>query len=200
MYGLTALGAKTKAGAPCDISDISKRGRALVKAGASRAVRPHKGPAPQKPAKPKCAYRPRPGQVEKLEQQRCELKRHSTDAFKKATREAEEAVSAKAKGQKRRSLKSMVADACLSLLVGAPIIAASSVRDKACNGTVGVSPVKRGRPSKVPTVLTDAAGSGARVGQMSGDEKTNTRLGQHMRRPACLSGKAGPSLCIAPRG
>ena len=37
-----------------------------------------------------------------------------------------------------------------------------------------MSPVKRGRPSKVPTVLTDAAGSWARVGQVSGEEKTNT--------------------------
>ena len=41
MSGLTALEAKTKAGAPCDVSNISKRGRALVKAGASRVVRPH---------------------------------------------------------------------------------------------------------------------------------------------------------------
>jgi len=40
MNGLTALEAKTKAGAPCDVSNISKRGRALVKAGASRVVRP----------------------------------------------------------------------------------------------------------------------------------------------------------------
>ena len=76
MSGLTALEAKTKAGAPCDVSSISKRG-------ASRVVRPHKGPASQKPAKLKSAYRLRPGQVEKLEQQRCELKRRSTDAFKK---------------------------------------------------------------------------------------------------------------------
>ena len=97
MSGLTALEAKTKAGAPCDVSNISKRGRALVKAGTSRAVRPHKGPASQKPAKLKSAYRLRPGQVEKLEQQRCELKRRSTDAFKEVTKEAEEAVDAKAK-------------------------------------------------------------------------------------------------------
>ena len=82
MSGLTALETKTKAGAPCDVSNISKRGRALVKAGASRVVRPHKGPASQKPAKLKSAYRLRPGQVDKLEQQRCELKRRSTDAFK----------------------------------------------------------------------------------------------------------------------
>jgi len=71
MNGLTALEAKTKTGAPCDVSNISKRGRALVKAGVSRVVRPHKGPASQKPAKLKPAYRLRPGQVEKLEQQRC---------------------------------------------------------------------------------------------------------------------------------
>ena len=68
MNGLTALEAKTKAGAPCDVSNISKRGRALVKAVASRVVRPHKGPASQKPTKLKSAYRLRPGQVEKLEQ------------------------------------------------------------------------------------------------------------------------------------
>ena len=81
MNGLTALETKTKAGAPCDMSSISKRGRALVKAGASRVVRPHKGPALQKPAKLKSAYRLRSGQVEKPEQQRCELKRRSTDAI-----------------------------------------------------------------------------------------------------------------------
>ena len=81
MNGLTALEAKTKAGAHCDVSNISKRGRALVKAGVSRVARPHKGPASQKPAKLKSVYRLRPGQVEKLEQQRCELKRRSTDAF-----------------------------------------------------------------------------------------------------------------------
>ena len=118
--------------------------------------------------------------MEKLEQQRCELKRRSTDAFKEVTKEAEEAVAAKATGLKRRSVESMVAEANLSLPVGAPIIAASSVRRAVHNGTAGVSPVKRGHPSKVPTVLTDAAGSWARVGQVSGDEKTNTRLGQHM--------------------
>jgi hypothetical protein len=113
MNGLTALEAKTKAGAPCDVSNISKRGRALVKAGASRVVRPHKGPASQKPAKLKSAYRLRPGQVEKLEQQRCELKRRSTDAFKEVTKEAEEAMAAKATGLKRRSVESMVAEANL---------------------------------------------------------------------------------------
>ena len=180
MNGLTALEAKTKAGAPCDVSNIRKRGRVLVKAGASRVVRPHKGPASQKPAKLKSAYRLRPGQVEKLTQQRCELKRLSTDAFKKVTKEAEGAVAAKAKGLKRRSVESMVADANLSLPVGAPIISASSVRRAVQLGTAGVSPVKRGRRSKVPTVLTDAAGSWARVGQVSGDEKTNTQLGQRM--------------------
>ena len=41
MKGLTALEAKTKAGAPCDVSNISKRGRALVKAGVPRVARPH---------------------------------------------------------------------------------------------------------------------------------------------------------------
>ena len=52
----------------------------------------------------------------------------------------------------------MAAEANLSHPVGAPIIAASSVRRAVHSGTAGVSPVKRGRPSKVPTVLTDAAG------------------------------------------
>jgi hypothetical protein len=56
MNGLTALGAKTKAGAPCDVSNTPKRGGALVKAGASRAVRPHKGPTSQKPAVPPQAW------------------------------------------------------------------------------------------------------------------------------------------------
>ena len=66
MSGLTALEAKTKAGAPCDVSNISKRGRTLVKAGASRVVRPHKGPASQKPAKLKNAFHPKLGQEGKL--------------------------------------------------------------------------------------------------------------------------------------
>ena len=70
MTGLTALEAKTKAGAPCDVSKISKRGGAIVKAGTPRTVKPHKGPASQKPKKLKCAYRLRPGQVEQLEKQR----------------------------------------------------------------------------------------------------------------------------------
>ena len=39
MNGLTALEAKTKAGAPCDASNIYKRGGALVKAGHPRVVR-----------------------------------------------------------------------------------------------------------------------------------------------------------------
>ena len=43
-----------------------------------------------------------------------------------------------------------------------------------------MSPKKRGPKSAVPEVVTDAAGSWARVGQVSGDEKTNTRLGQQM--------------------
>ena len=103
MSGLTALEAKAKAGAPCDVSNIPKRGRALVKAGASRG-KPQKGPASQKPVRLKSAHRLRPGQVEKLEQQRCELKRRSTDAFRKVTKEAEEAVAARATGLKRRSV------------------------------------------------------------------------------------------------
>ena len=74
----------------------------------------------------------------------------------------------------------MVADAGPPLSVGTPMIAASSVQDAVRNGIAGVSPVKRGRPSKVPTVLTDAAGSWARVGQVGGDEKANTRPGQQM--------------------
>ena len=74
----------------------------------------------------------------------------------------------------------MVADTGLSLPIGAPKIAVSSVREAVGKGTAGVSPVKRGHPSGVPTVLTGATGSWARVGQVSGDEKTNTRLGQHM--------------------
>ena len=94
MSGLTALEAKTKAGAPCDVPDISKRRRALVKAGASHG-KPQKGPAP---VRLKSACRLRPSQVEKLEQQRRELKRRSTDAFKEVTKEAEEAVAAKAGG------------------------------------------------------------------------------------------------------
>ena len=69
MNGLTALEAKTKAGAPCDVSNISKRGRTLVKAGASRG-KPQKGPAPKRL---KSAYRLRPSQVEKLAQQHREL-------------------------------------------------------------------------------------------------------------------------------
>ena len=89
MNGLTAFEAKTKAGEPCDEPNTSKRGRALVKTGALRVVRTHKGPASQKPAKLKCAFYLRPGQVEKLEQQRCQLKRRSTDALEKATKEAE---------------------------------------------------------------------------------------------------------------
>ena len=96
------------------------------------------------------------------------------------TKEAEEAVAAKASGLKRRSVVSMVADASDSLPVGAPKIAVSSVREAVLNGKAGESPVKRGRPSKVPAVLTDAAGSWARVGQVSGDEKTNTQLVQGM--------------------
>ena len=35
------------------------------------------------------------------------------------------------------------------------------------------------RPSRPPAVLTGATGSSARVGQVGGDEKTNSRLGQH---------------------
>jgi hypothetical protein len=51
MGGFTALEAKTKAAAPCDVSNISKRGAALVKAGRPRLKPAHKGPASQKPAK-----------------------------------------------------------------------------------------------------------------------------------------------------
>ena len=93
--------------------------------------------------------------------------------------EAMEAVEAKAKGQKRKSVDSMVAAANADLPLGAPKIAASSVRDAVRSGAAGVSPKKRGPKSAVPEVVTDAAGSWARVGQVSGDEKTNTRLGQH---------------------
>ena len=70
MNGLTALEAKTKTGAPCDVSNIAKRRRIPVKAGHPRVVQPHMGPASQKPKKLKCAYRLRPGQVEQLEKQR----------------------------------------------------------------------------------------------------------------------------------
>ena len=89
-------------------------------------------------------------------------------------------MAAKASGLKRRRVVSMVAEANLSLPFGAPKIAVSSVREAVLNGKAGVSPVKQGRPSIVPTVLTDAAGSWARVGQVSGDEKTSTVLVQHM--------------------
>ena len=101
MSGLTAPESKVKAGAVCDVSNISKRGHSLVKAGASRVMRPHKGPASQKPAKLMSAFRLKPGQVEKLAAQRYQLKRHTTDAFKKVTKEAEEAAAAKAMGLKR---------------------------------------------------------------------------------------------------
>ena len=144
MNGLSALEAKTKAGAPCDVPGISKRGRALVKAGASRG-RPQKGPAP---VRLKSARRLRPSQVEKLEQQRCELKRRSTDASKEVTKEAEEAVAAKAKGPKRRSAESMVADANPPLPVGAPKTAAFSVREAVRNGHPGKSRERRGRSAQ----------------------------------------------------
>ena len=93
---------------------------------------------------------------------------------------AMEAVEAKAKGQKRKSLDSMVAAANADLPPGARKIAASTVRDVVRSGAAGVSPKKRGPEFAVPEVVTDAAGSWARVGQVSGDEKTNTRLGQQM--------------------
>lgn len=57
MGGFTALEAKTKAAAPCDVSNISKRGAALVKAGRPRLKPAHKGWASQKPAKLKSAGR-----------------------------------------------------------------------------------------------------------------------------------------------
>ena len=57
MGGFTALEAKTKAAAPCDVSNISKRGAALFKAGRPRLKPAHKGPASQKPAKLKSAGR-----------------------------------------------------------------------------------------------------------------------------------------------
>ena len=93
------------------MSNIAKRGRILVKAGHPRVVQPHKGPASQKPKKLKCAYRLRPGQVEQLEKQREGLKLNTTDAFKKVTMEAMEAVEARAKALKRKSVDSMVAAA-----------------------------------------------------------------------------------------
>ena len=180
MVGFTALEAKIKANAPCDTSNISKRGRALVKAGVPRVARPHKGPASLKPKKLKCAYRLKPGQVEQLSKQREALKRNTTDAFKKVTEEVLEAAGAKAAGKKRDSIGTMVAAANATLPPGAPKIAASSVAEAVRNGHAGKSPKKKGPQSVVPEVITDAAGSWARVGQVSGDEKTNTRLGQHM--------------------
>jgi hypothetical protein len=56
--------------------------------------------------------------------------------------EAMEAVEAKAKGQKRKSVDSMVAAANADLPPGAPKIAASSVRDAVRSGAAGVSPKK----------------------------------------------------------
>ena len=96
-----------------------------------------------------------------------------------------EAVEAKAKGQKRKSLDSMVAAANADLPPGARKIAASTVRDAVRSGAAGVSPKKRGPKSAVPEVVTDAAGSWARVGQVSGDEKTTTRAEPHRHRRWC---------------
>ena len=179
MSGLTALESKVKAGAVCDVSDISKRGRALVEAGALRVVRPHKGPESQKPAKLKSAFRLKPGQVEKLAAQQYQLKRHTTDAFKKVTTAVEEAVHAN-KGQTRRSMCAMVAEANATLPPFAPKTAVSSVGDAVRSGLAGMSPKKRIPPSKVGTVITDAARSWAQVGQVSGDENTSSSLRQHI--------------------
>ena len=63
-----------------------------------------------------------------------------------------------------------------------------------------MSPVKRGRPSKVPTALTGAAGSWARVGQVSGDEKTNTRPGKNMMAAALGNDMEGAFSLRAAKG
>ena len=98
MHGYTAKEAKIKANASCNESNIQKRGKQLVSLGHSRQKRPHKGPASQKPAKLKSAFRLRPGQVERLAERSDKLKRLHTEVFKKATAEAQEAEQAKAKG------------------------------------------------------------------------------------------------------
>jgi hypothetical protein len=144
MTGFTAKEAKIKAGAPCEESNIMKRGKALVKAGNLRQKLPHKGPASQKPAKLKSAFRLRPGQVEQLAERSDKLKRLHTEAFKKVTAEAQEAVQARAKGQKRRSVAAMVEEANAALPVGTPLVAVSSVTEAVRKGAAGQSPKKRG--------------------------------------------------------
>ena len=81
MHGHTAKDAKIKAYARCNESNTQKRGKRLVALGHSRQISPHKGPASQKPAKPKSAFRLTPGQKEEVNEQRQSLKRKAIEAL-----------------------------------------------------------------------------------------------------------------------
>jgi hypothetical protein len=141
---------------------------------------PRKGPASQKPTELKSTFRLWPGQVEDLAEQSDKLKRLHKKAFKKMTARAQEAIEAKVKGKKWRSMTAMVEKTSASLSVSTPLAAGSSVTGAVRNGTAGQSPKKRGPYTLIPSEVLNVATSLGRVGQVSGDEKTNIQLGQNM--------------------
>jgi hypothetical protein len=177
MQGFTAKDAKTKSHASCSESNINKRGKALVNTGTPRSK---KDVIKVKTRQLKTPYRLKPSQLEKHKNQSFELMRHSIEAFKRVTMEVQENKLESFKGKKKKSVSDIIHQANASLPFQSPKIAKSSVTQAVRLGHAGKSPKKRGPKSIVPIEITDCAKSFAQVGQVSGDEKTNTQLGNHM--------------------